>query len=87
MVKIFHSFFLNASHSDFILLLKKATQSCSSQRETAHLAMLSRNAQNTLKSVVEINPKVLQDASAIFNEFPCNYWIAGPFARFVSKST
>lgn len=57
---------------------------CSTQRESAYLEMLSSNAHNFLKSIVDVNPKVLQDLSNILEKFPCNYWIAGPLAGFVS---
>lgn len=65
-------------------LKEKVTKDCLSNRETAHFAMHTESAHNFFKSMVDIQPKVLEDVDAIFKEFPCNYWIAGPFAQFVS---
>lgn len=45
---------------------------------------LGLNAMNSFKSIKDINPKVIQDLTDIFEKFPCNKWVSIPLERTVS---
>lgn len=48
--------------------------------------MVVTSAEKTLKSMVDIKPKVLEDFMAIREKFPCNNYVLTYLPLFVSDS-
>lgn len=44
------------------------------------------DVENTLKSMTDVKPKVLEDFRAIREKYPCNYHVLRKLALFVSNS-
>lgn len=59
---------------------------CSANEETVITAEQTASVVEKLKSVVELDPKVIKDVNTVAEKFPCHDFVYGILLTLVSKS-
>lgn len=54
------------------------------QTITEQYATLASTAIDSFKKIKDINPKIIEDLTGIFEKFPCNKWVSIPIEKTVS---